>query len=169
MNQKLYTKVIATLLVVSMVLLTILIPGGPIETRDFSHISPSILENFNIFLTTTGIVSLLILFFIFKKLRWSYLVAFLCGLSYFGVYILDLAKIFPVSPSKMPPALFVIEVVGTIISIPLMFLSLKNFINYHSTTEKSAVKTKYFWIAAIISALLGIFIVIFATNSAMGK
>ena len=169
MNQKLYNKTLAILLVLSMVLLTILVPGGPIETRDFSHISPTILQNFNIFLTSTGIVSLLILFFIFKKIRWSYLVAFLCGLSYFCVYILDLAKIFPVSPSKMPTTLFIIEVVGTIISIPLMFLSLKSFINFHSTTEKSAVKTKYFWLAAIILALLGIFIVIFATNSAMGK
>ena len=169
MNQKRYNKVISSLLILSMVLLTILIPGGPIETRDFSHISPTILQNFNIFLTTTGIVSLLILFFIFKGKRWSYFISFLCGLSYFCVYILDLGKIFPVSPTKMPQALLIIEVIGTIISIPLMVLSLKSYVAFHDTQESKAIKNSYFWLAAIILGLLGILIVIFATNSAMGK
>ena len=43
-NQQLW---IAGLLVLSSVLLSVLVPGGPIETLSFSHINPIILGSFN--------------------------------------------------------------------------------------------------------------------------
>ena len=116
---------VAVLLVLSAVLLGILVPGGPIETRSFSHISPLILGAFNTFLTVLGIGSLALAYFAFKGKRWAALAAAFCGISYFLVYALDLGMIFPVSPDKMPPALFAIEVAGLLVSFPLTFLSLR--------------------------------------------
>ncbi len=48
-----------SLLLLSAIMLTSLVPGGPIETRDFSHISPLVLGSFNVFLTTLSITSFL--------------------------------------------------------------------------------------------------------------
>ena len=118
-------QTVASLLVLSAVLLGILVPGGPIETRSFSHISPLILGAFNTFLTVLGIGSLALAYFAVKGKRWAILAAAFCGISYFLVYALDLGMIFPVSPDKMPPALFAIEVAGLLVSFPLTFLSLR--------------------------------------------
>ncbi len=160
--------VMSLLLVTSMVLLTILVPGGPIETRDFSHINPLILGGFNIFLTSTGIISLLIIYFILKKHKWADFVSFLCGLSYFLVYVLDLGKIFPVSPTAMPKTLYLIEIIGSILSLPLMFLSIKLFLK-SNTDDIINNRSKLFLPIVIIMILLGIGIVIFATKSAMRR
>ena len=51
---------IAGLLALSAISLSLLVPGGPIETRSFSHINPIILASFNTFLTTLSILSLLL-------------------------------------------------------------------------------------------------------------
>lgn len=53
-----YAKIINLLLIVSAVNLTLMVPGGFIESRDFSHISSITLGAFNVFLTTLGMVSL---------------------------------------------------------------------------------------------------------------
>ena len=114
------------LLLLSAVSLTSLVPGGPIETRDFSHISPLVLGSFNIFLTTLSLTSFLLLYFVWQRQRWAFVASGIWGIGYFLVYVLDLARWFPVSPDAMPPALFAIEVFGTILSIPLAVLSFSN-------------------------------------------
>ncbi|MEM9770201.1 MAG: hypothetical protein AAF889_01130 [Cyanobacteria bacterium P01_D01_bin.73] len=115
----------AILLGVSAVSLSILVPGGPIETRSFAHINPATLGIFNTFLTLLGPGSLLLIYFVWKSERWALWTSAFCGLSFLGVYGLDLAEIFPVSPDAMPPALFAIEVWGTVLAFPLMAISLQ--------------------------------------------
>lgn len=160
---------IAGLLILSLVLLGVLIPGGPIENRNFSHISPIILGLFNSFLTALGIASLPTAYFSIGGSDTALIIATVCGISYFLVYAFDLTKIFPVSPDKMPRALFLIEVVGLVVSIPLTFLPLY----YLSIPKAGATET-------VISAgatngiltlmlILGAGIVIFATRAAMRK
>ncbi len=155
------------LLLVSMVLLTILVPGGPIETRDFSHISPDILGGFNVFLTSLGMISLVLIYFVWKGYRWAYMVSLLCGLSYFLVYTLDLGRIFPVSPTPMPKTLLIIEVIGTVLSIPLMYSSYLYFKSNSKFEAGDSVIPLYFKILLVVLILVGIGIVIFATNAAM--
>ena len=104
---------LAGLLGLSAVLLGMLIPGGPIENRDFSYIPPITLGIFNVFLTVLGIGSLAIVYFAFLGSKIAIMSSALCGISYFLVYALDLKKIFPVSPDKMPRSLFWIEVLGS--------------------------------------------------------
>jgi len=96
----LHTKYwVAGLLGFSGLALGLLVPGGPIETRSFVHINPFTLGAFNTFLTTLGLGSLLLIYFVLRSERWVMFAAAVCGLSYLGVYGLDLAQVFPVSPS----------------------------------------------------------------------
>jgi hypothetical protein len=163
---------ISGLLILSSVLLVSLVPGGSIETRDFSHINPIILGTFNTFLTMLGIGSFLLIYFVFQEAKWTYLVATVFGISYFLVYVLDLGVIFPVSRDPMPMTLFVIEIVGTVVSVPLILMSVKQFlkIQQDDRPEISLKKTyspKFLYIA-FLSILVGCGIITFATISAMG-
>ncbi|MEO0645615.1 MAG: hypothetical protein AAFZ17_05580 [Cyanobacteria bacterium J06650_10] len=174
------------LLLLSAVSLTSLVPGGPIETRNFSHISPLVLGSFNIFLTTLSLTSFMLLYFVWQRQRWAFVASGIWGIGYFLVYVLDLARWFPVSPDAMPPALFAIEVFGTILSIPLAVLSFSSANTENNLTDinqqrgylgdmltiddgevRKNEKTGLFAVAAL-ATLLGTGIVVFATRAAMG-
>ncbi|MGV6860616.1 MAG: hypothetical protein ACWA41_02535 [Putridiphycobacter sp.] len=159
-------KLIIALLIISAVNLTVMVPGGGIDTRNFSNISTQILSVFNIFLTTLGLVSLFIPYFIYRQQRWSIQLGLICGISYFIVYSVDFAHFFPKSPDPMPPLLSILEAFGILLSIPLIILTTKKL----TTQEKMNVKIKipkklYFLI--VIALIFAIAIVIFATKSAM--
>ena len=86
--------IITTLLVASALNLALMIPGGFVETRDFSAYPSIVLGAFNVFLTVLGLGSLVLAYTITKAGRghsWSAL----AGLSFVGVYLLDLGRIFP--------------------------------------------------------------------------
>ena len=160
---------IAGLLVLSAVLLGLLIPGGPIENRNFSHIAPTILGIFNTFLTVLGIASLPLAYFSIGAGNIALIASAVCGISYFLVYALDLTTIFPVSPDKMPRALFIIEVLGFIIAIPLTFFSL-----YYLTLPRAGITEMDLSSSTINSIfvvvlIIGIGVIIFATKAAMRK
>lgn len=164
-----------------MVLLFSLVPGGGIENRDFSHIPVAILGAFNIFLTSLGIVSLLLLHFIWQRQAWAYLLAAFCGLGYFVVYLLDLAKIFPVSPTAMSSTLLSIEVIGCALALPLMVLATRAVINKdkqeaaHEATrgvmqemaQEGRALPRWLLYTGLALFVVGIVIVIFATRAAM--
>lgn len=161
---------ITILLILSCGLLGVLVPGGSVETRDFSHISPFILGCFNTFLTLLVMISILIIYYLLQEINWSYLVAAICGLSYFAVYALDLAEIFPVSPVPMPRTLFIIEAIGLIVSLPIMFLSIKelSFADSLHEQETKKIYSKSFVYFAFFLSIASLAIIIFATKSAMG-
>ena len=79
-------------LLVSAALLTSLIPGGPIENRDFSHIHPGILSLFNVFLTTLDLGSIPLAYFAAKGRSWALKGAFAAAVAYFGVFAVDVAQ-----------------------------------------------------------------------------
>jgi hypothetical protein len=156
------------LLLLSTVLFWTLIPGGPVETRRFAHYSPIILGSFNTFLTILGIGSLVVVYFCFVGSQLAFYGAGICGLSYFLVYALDLGKVFPVSPDKMSRALFIIEVSGLILSIPLTLLSFISASMLENVTE--GFQMSVFGIVLLfLMVTLGIGIVIFATKVTMKK
>lgn len=162
------------LLALSSVLLTSLVPGGLIETRSFAHINPIVLGSFNTFLTSLSLLSLLLTYFVWRRQRWAYAASAFAGLSYFLVYVLDLGRLFPVSPDAMPSALFVIEVLGTIVSLPLMLVSVQGLrlSKDLSISGTQAGLNTFAWsqqvVIAIAIMLLGLGIITFATRSAMG-
>ena len=166
------SRSVAALLVASALLLGVLVPGGPIETRSFAHIAPLVLGSFNTFLTTLGIGSFAFAYFVLKHRHWAFMASAVCGILYFLVYALDLGKIFPVSPDEMPTALFAIEATGTLVSFPLTCLSLKLAhmrIRSDGDRERVAVMKKEHILLLGIMVLAGIGIITFATLSAMGR
>ena len=68
-------------LVVSVALLSSLIPGGPVENRDFSHIHPGVLGAFNVFLTTLDMGSVVLAYFAVRRRRWAFNGAFYAALA----------------------------------------------------------------------------------------
>ncbi len=173
--QKSFKYSVPAFLALSSGLLTSLVPGGLIETRSFAHINPLILGSFNTFLTTLSLASLLLVYFAWQEYRWAFFASFIAGLSYFLVYVLDLAHLFPVSPDAMPTALLVIEILGTTVSLPLMITSglgmqhsskQLNQSNNSQLVSDLARKKQTFIVIGI--TLIGIGIITFATRSAMG-
>lgn len=168
---------IAGLLGLSGIALGTLVPGGPIETRSFVHIHPLTLGVFNTFLTTLVLGSLALVYFVLQSKRWAMVTAAGAGLSYLGVYGLDLVKLFPVSPDAMPPALLAIEVLGTVLSFPLMLLSIQAMQASGKRTLAGVTLPQpehhlRFQLPHIVIAIgLGVValgIITFATSSAMG-
>ncbi|WKD50168.1 hypothetical protein [Microbulbifer spongiae] len=160
---------ISGLLVLSAVLLGLLIPGGPIENRNFSHIAPAILGMFNTFLTVLGIASLSLAYFSIGAGNLALIASAICGISYFLVYALDLAKIFPVSPDKMPITLFIIEVAGLILAIPLTLLSLYYLSLPRSGISEMDISSSTINSILVVLLIIGIGIIAFATKAAMRK
>ncbi|MGV6858923.1 MAG: hypothetical protein ACWA5X_08110 [bacterium] len=155
---------VAALLTVSALLLMSLVPGGPIENRDFSHISPLVLTVFNIFLTVLGMGSLLLVPLALKKIRASGWLAVAAGISYLLVYLLDLFAIFPRTPSPMPTALLSIEIIGSVVAIPLVLAGLCLWRNApHDAASAPRLSSRQL----IVISVLAVAIVLFATLSAM--
>ena len=153
-------------LIVSVALLSSLIPGGPVENRDFSHIHPGILGGFNVFLTVLDLGSLVLAYFAFKQRPWALSLAFAAAVGFFGVYAIDLAQIFPRSPTPMSFALALIEVLGMTAAVPLMFAARRAFSEASPRTgsqERSPIR--YATIVAL--TFVGVAIVWFATDAAM--
>lgn len=111
---------IPVLLTVSSLLLFSLVPGGPVEHRDFSRLDAGVLLAFNLFLTLLGIGSLLLAFGVLRRSRLAHGAAMLAGIAYFTVYALDLIGLFPQSPTAMTTALYLIEIAGLAVAIPLV-------------------------------------------------
>ncbi|MFP4370589.1 MAG: hypothetical protein ACLFQ4_00010 [Halanaerobium sp.] len=117
------TLLTSIILFTNVTLLSILVPGGPIENRDFKNLKGSIFWGFNIFLVTLGITSLIISYFILFQEKWSFQVSFLLGVLYLLVYALDLSKVFPKSNTKMSNTLMLIEIINSMLAILLIILS----------------------------------------------
>ncbi len=159
---------VVTLLGLSALLLALLIPGGPIENRDFSHIHPVILGGFNIFLTVLNLGSIALIVLVIRHAgrvgHWVVIVAML----YFAVYALDLAQLFPRSPTPMTQPLALIEVLGMIVAVPLMFAARSLVPASAGRHEPMMSATGRWWIGAAV-LIVGAVIVVFATDSAINS
>ncbi|MEJ8569414.1 hypothetical protein V3330_17440 [Wenzhouxiangellaceae bacterium CH-27] len=155
---------VAVMLIVSGLMLATLAPGGPVETRDFSHIQPVILGLFNAYLTVLGLGSLLLGFLALRRPLHPSLPV-LAGLSYLAVYGLDLTRVFPVSPTPMNQALWSIEVAGLILAVPLCICG---FLLGRRAARGGADRSLPVS-AWVIFALVGLAIVVFTTLEAMGR
>jgi len=163
-----YQKLTFYTLILSIFTLAWMVPGGPVETRDFSHLAPGIAWSFNIFLTSLVLVAIALIYFLYKKQKWAYQLTGIVGFAFFLVFVLDLGKIFPVSPDAMSPLLFVMEVVGLIFGVLLMWLAYKTISVTEASFWLSAAKLPNIVILIGVALLFfGIFVVYFATSSTL--
>lgn len=159
---------IATLLIMSAVMLGVLIPGGPIETRNFSGMSPVILVGFNTLLTALGLGSLALAYFVLDRRKGAYMLSAFLGVEYFLVYSLDLLGIFPFSQDSMPHVLRWIEVAGVIASFPLIYLSIQLALTLDNSARTKNGPFRLEHIRQIfLIALVAIGIITFATHVTM--
>lgn len=168
------------LLFLSAIFLASLIPGGPIENRDFSHINVSILGGFNLFLTVLNLGTFVLLYGVYRNRHWALATAWFAGFTYFFVYGIDLAQVFPRSPTPMSQALSLIEVLGMCAAVPLMYLSWpytpfasrysvhqeRNVDNSVTQSKSNPITGSRIALMAVAIAL-SVGIIFFATNSAM--
>jgi hypothetical protein len=125
-----YVKPVPYLLGVIMILLAILVPGGPVETRSFADLPAWVYWGFNAFLIGLGVFTVIALVFAALRRRWAFTAAIVAGALYILVYVLDLAGIFPVSPDPMPAALLWIEVIDSVLAAVLILFAAKALKQY---------------------------------------
>ncbi|WP_372009381.1 hypothetical protein NBRC13296_01490 [Paenibacillus chitinolyticus] len=110
--------IIASLLVfLNVTLLTILVPGGPIENRDFSKLTGVVFWGFNLFLISLGIVSFIACYLLLISHSNAILITQIIAVLYFIVYTIDLAGMFPKSPTKMSKPLMLFEIINTTMAV----------------------------------------------------
>lgn len=156
--------IVTVLLVASALNLALMVPGGFVETRDFSAYPAIVLGAFNVFLTVLGLGSLVLAYFVTKTGKghgW----AALAGLAFTAVYLLDLGRIFPVPPNPMSALLAALEWTGTALGVALAASS-----TALPGTADTASLAKPALPGPIMLGLLlvALVIVAFATKSAMG-
>ena len=108
------TRGLAALLFLSTLNLALMVPGGFVETRNFPGYGIAVLAGFNIFLTILGLGSLVLAYRVFRFGRVGVLPA-LAGVGFVAVYLLDLAKIFPVAEAPMSQTLATMEWIGAVL------------------------------------------------------
>lgn len=113
-------EITTTLLILNVIFLAVLVPGGPIENRDFSHLPRKVFWGFNAFLVSLILVAITTVYFSVQNAVWYRQASFVVGLAFFAVYALDLAKIFPKSPTPMSKALKYVEIVNAGLAILLI-------------------------------------------------
>ncbi|MBD8890040.1 hypothetical protein [Roseibium litorale] len=152
------------LLLASALNLALMIPGGFVETRDFSAYTALILGAFNLFLTVLGLGSFVLAYMVWRQGRGFWLSA-LAGLGYVAVYQADLQGLFPVTPVPMPALLYLLEWLGTALGA-LLFLAGLAGIRTAQTTSGAGEKLPRPVLFGLVFA--GGSIILFATLAAMG-
>ena len=117
---------ISLILFLNVTLLSILVPGGPVENRDFEYLKkyPLIYYGFSIFLLVLILISLALCYFVLLGNLWAFKVSVVLGILYFLVYMLDLRKIFPKSQTPMSKTLMSIEIINMMIALLLLIFSM---------------------------------------------
>ena len=165
-------RTLSLLLLLSGLGLSILVPGGPLENRDFSHISPIILALFNSYLTALGVGSFMLAYFCFQRQRWAFKAAVLAGVSYLWVYAIDLARVFPTSPTPMPTALEVVEILGVLLALPMSIVATRLVCSQPlsmSTGRVAGGQRALILVSGALLFVLSACIILFATLAAMGR
>ncbi|MBZ0274759.1 MAG: hypothetical protein K8I60_01360 [Anaerolineae bacterium] len=102
-----------------------LVPGGPIENRDFSGIGSSAFNGFNVFLISLGVSGFVAAYFVWRGSRRVYWATILISWLYIVVVALDLGKVFPVSPDQTGFLLGLIMIIDAILALNVVLFSHK--------------------------------------------
>jgi hypothetical protein len=155
-------QLLAALLLLSGVILSSLVPGGPIENRDFSELPPALLLTFNVLLTALGLGSFVLLPAVWRGVSWAARASAGFGAGYVLVYGVDLLGWFPPTASPMSPSLLSLEIAGTLLGLSMLALAPGGTQAPASAAGKSLDPLLLF---ALI--MIAVTIIAFATWSAM--
>ncbi|EEX08635.1 conserved hypothetical protein [Ruegeria lacuscaerulensis ITI-1157] len=100
-----------------------LVPGGPIETRDFSGLGRAVFWGFNAFLIALAVLAVGSAVAMLRgsvAASWGALVA---AWGYIFVVLLDLGHVFPTSPDPVSLMLGLVEILDFILALYVMALA----------------------------------------------
>jgi hypothetical protein len=120
-----YRKAVAICLLALLLSFATLVPGGPIENRDFSHMDGLAYWGFNAFLISLSLAGFLSVYFVWRGRRAAYWAAIVVGWLFVAVVALDLGHVFPVSPDPTGFALGMIMIADGILALNVVLFSHK--------------------------------------------
>lgn len=106
----------AICLVALLLFFATLVPGGPIESRDFSQLGGATFWGFNIFLISLGLMGFTSAVLSWNGRRSGLWAAVLVAWLFIAVVALDFGRVFPTSPDPMGLPLAMIEILVTILA-----------------------------------------------------
>ncbi len=120
-----YHKIVSLCLLALVATFASLAPGGPLENRDFSHLTPQVFWGFNAFLLSLAAVAIGMIFLTWKAKRFAYWAAIFIAWLYMFVFILDWSGVFPTSPDAMGLGLCLVEIIDSILCFYVVLISHK--------------------------------------------
>lgn len=123
--EALIAATVSALLMAEVLVLTPMVPGGPIEKRSFAHLPNAVFWGFNLFLISLGMASVAVAVVVLWGASWAFAAAVGLGGCYLAVFGLDLAGVFPKSPDEMSPTLLLLEVADLAIAGALIVVALQ--------------------------------------------
>lgn len=125
-----YRQIVMTCLLFLLISFATLVPGGPIENRDFSHLSGFLFWGFNAFLITLSLSGFATVFRLWRgkesgAARSTYWAAIIVSWLYVVVVASDLGQVFPTSPDATGFALGMIMIVDAILAVNVVIFSHK--------------------------------------------
>ncbi len=115
---------LSLMIFLNVTLLIILVPGGPVENRDFTGLGGVTFWGFNVFLVSLGLGAFYASYAVLANLAYAGLLTRGLALGFTLVYAIDLAGIFPKSPTQMSKTLMSFELINLSMGIYLFILSL---------------------------------------------
>ena len=88
-----YNKVVSICLLVLVISFAMLVPGGFIETRDFSHLDSKIFWGFNAFLVLLSLIAIVMIFLTWQQKKPAFWIAIAVAWLYNFVFILDWSRL----------------------------------------------------------------------------
>ncbi|MGV6820989.1 MAG: hypothetical protein ACWA5T_10905 [Parvularcula sp.] len=100
-----------------------LVPGGPIETRDFTGLGGNVFWGFNAFLIALAILAVSSGVALLRGRKACALPAIAASWGYLFVVFLDLGHVFPASPDPIPVLLGIVEIFDAILAAYVIVLA----------------------------------------------
>lgn len=111
-----FFKAAGVALLILVVSFVTLVPGGPIETRDFSALGGSLFWGFNVFLIALCALAFVCAIGLLRNQAWPRYPAIAAAWGYIFVVLLDLGQVFPTSPDAIPLLLGIVEIFDAILA-----------------------------------------------------
>ncbi|WP_457646454.1 hypothetical protein [Profundibacter sp.] len=93
-----------------------LVPGGPVETRDFSGLGGPVFWGFNVFLVLLGVGAIASGIGLLRDSKAAAIGGIIAGWGYIFVVLLDLGHVFPATPDPIPLLLGLIEILDAMLA-----------------------------------------------------
>ncbi len=117
-----YFRPAGLLLLLLVVTFITLVPGGPIETRNFSALGGPVFWGFNVFLVLLGIGAIASAIGLMRDSKAAAIGGIIAGWGYIFVVLLDLGHVFPATPDPIPLLLGLIEILDAILAAYVIVL-----------------------------------------------